>query len=960
MSALPPGKPVGITPHTGQQNQTYDPTAAARRVQQATQYASRNATSAFGAQLSPAADPNQNLSGFKMGFQDAGRVCLGWIMDGTAIANCYRVHVEKGRAPIIATALTNTSPVCFGASEINTYAPGTPVLVMVHDRVSTGYILGAAPGVLDIGTRAYHDYITQASRKRVDDSHKKYIKQPLGGQIVDWSAWRPYDATLGSEWGAISTTGLKVTLDDFLVQLAVNEFTGVFGFYHDAMLRVAGYNFQTWTAGHERDAVMDQAEYNDFQGYSPYPWEAMGLLEPGTEMIQDYQPNTYQCHSGKPYYAHWENKHEYQQPYHRTQQYFGYLGQGFRFTVQAPPEGLDRWTYKPGSGGDPGSVYDSSIQSQDGAAQNCSGGPDKLKDHQDKPPYGLHEDNVAQDGRRFMASAKGIVISKRMLLPQPARLKRAEAGDGDDAQTNYKAASKYGSGPEHTITGDIQTSGDFPNLQRASAVLDLHGYLFNYAGLHPFHWHYKDYKTWEQDELQYAQYNHVVPEYSQLKGSMYLKQPEPKKLKIDHRYNQQNFYETEASISLLEDGSVVIGDGYGAEIRMSAGCLTFSAPGDVWIKSGRHAQTWAGGDVIARANGNVDISTTEKSVRIKAEKNVLVLAGNDSAGSDGGVLIESRSKTQDYDFEKPGDEVRFGGVVLRAPDSNVVSQGHQIYLRTFDSDTAKAGNITIDAGRGEADLVTKSQQFFNYIGEDGQIIHFFRSSADSDTQKANYFSRTATLLAGPGYVDGAFLAGGTIIAKGSVIAGEGACVARDGAPFVAPCTGDCPGKVSEAIETMRQYADKIIPDIGDAVDETYLEGLWYDDKQPGNARVLDIMQFSFRNDDQYRVPDFMLYEDRWQQMARLSGKIPDTWTEKPVLSKVAGETYPFPGKAKLADEPTYVTQDFNIVEAAGGNLRDKKRNSGSGDLAGEYRNPQFKDSQKKTINGTYPIVGSAQ
>ncbi len=961
MSALPPGKPVGITPKTGQQ-QTFDPTAAARRVQNATQYASRNATAAYGAQLAPVADPNSNLSGFKSGgFQDTGRVCLGWIMDGTSIANCYRVHVEKGRAPIIATALTNTSPVCFGATEINTYAPGTPVVVMVHDRVSTGYILGAAPGVLDIGTRAYHDYITQASRKRVDDVHKKYIKQPIGGQIVDWSAWRPFDATLGSEWGAVSTTGLKVTLDDFMIQVAVNEFTGIYGFYHDSMLRVAGYNLQTWTAGHERDAYMDQAEYNDFQGYSPYPWEAVGLLQPGTEMVQEYAPDTYQCPNGKPYYAHWENKHEYQQPYHRTQQYFGYLGQGYRFTVQAPPQDLERWTYQMGQTGSPGSVYDSSIQSLDGAAQNCTAGPDKLTAYTERPPYGLHEDNVAQDGRRFMASAKGIVIAKRMLLPQPSRLKRPEAGDGDDATTNYKAASKFGAGPEHIITGDIKTSGDFPNLQRASAVLDLHGYLFNYAGLHPFHWHAKDYKTWEQEELQYAQYNHVVPNYAQLKGSMYLKEPEPKKLKIDHRYNQQNFYETEASISLLEDGSVVIGDGYGAEIKMSGGCLTLSAPGDVWVKAGRHAQTWAGSDVIQRANGNVDISTTEKSVRIKAEQNVMILAGNDSSSSEGGVLIESRAKTQEYDFEKPGDDVRFGGVVLRAPNSNVVSVAHQIYLRTGGGGSAiKPGNITIDAGRGEGDLVTKSQQLFNYVGEDGQIIHFFRTSADSDTQKANYFSRDTTLLAGPAYIDGALLAGGDFIANGNVIAGKGAMVAQQAAPYVGNCDGDCQNKVSDALEKMRQYADQIIPDLGDAVDETYLEGLWYDNKQPGNARVMDIMEFSFRNDDQYRVPDFLLYEDRWQQMARLAGKIPETWTEKPVKSKVAGETYPFPGKIKIADESVYVTQDFNIVTTAGGNLRDANRLSGSGELAGVYKTPQFKDSEKKTINGTYPIIGSAK
>jgi hypothetical protein len=41
--------------------------------------------------------------------------------------------------------------------------------------------------------------------------------------------------------------------------------------------------------------------------------------------------------------------------------------------------------------------------------------------------------------------------------------------------------------------------------------------------------------------------------------------------RIDHRYNEQKFYETESFISLLEDGSVVIGDGYGSDNQTGGG-----------------------------------------------------------------------------------------------------------------------------------------------------------------------------------------------------------------------------------------------------------------------------------------------------------------------------------------------------------------------------------------------------
>jgi hypothetical protein len=951
-----PNNKVWRSPSTAPQP-VPDGSFAARQTRRDTAESSQYATAAYGSHMRPVADPGSKLVGYRTSFLESGRLLLGMIMDGTAVANCYRVQVEKGTAPIIATACTHGSGVCLGASEITTYAPGTSVIVMMHDNHYEGYILGAVPFILDVGNRAYHDYISQASRKRVDDVHKKHLKQPDGGQQVDYSAWRPFDATLASEWGAISTTGIGVTLDDFMVRMSVNEFTGVFGFYHDSLLRVTGYNMQVWTSGHERDAFTDQAEYNDVQGYSPYPWEAMGLMSSGLEMIEEYQPGTYQCALQKPFYAHWENKHEFQQPYHRTQQFYGYLGQGSRTHVHAPPQSVPRWTYEPGQIGSPGKPYESTVQSKDLPAGECTGGDTKLTDHEVKPVYGLHEDNVGLDGRRFIASAKGIVLSKRILLPFPQRIKRPEDEKGDNAETNYKAASKFGSGPEHKITGDIETTDtDWPNMQRAAAVLDLHGYLFNYAGIHPFYWHAKDYKTWEQSDLSnegYADVNQKIPQFSELQGSMYLKQPQPKKWNIDHRYNEQNFYEAESFISLLEDGSVVIGDGYGAEIRMAGGCLTLSAPGDVWVKSGRHAQIWAGSDCIFRAHDGVDISTTEKSVRIKSEKHVMVLAGNE--GNDGGVLIESRSSKKEYDFETCGDDVKFGGVVLRAPKSNIVGLGSQIYMRTGGG-SIQPGEIVLDADKGKKNIVTKSENLFNYVGQGGSVYHFFGLT---DYQKANMFSEQITLLSGMVGTEKMLVVGGGILSDGSVLVKKGHILtqaAAQGAIFVGPCDGDCQGQVGAAIDTIRNLIDDQLPQVGATLDQTLLEMQFYGDKKPGNDRVIDIMEFSFRTDDQYAVPDFLLYEDRWQQMAEIGGQTTKKWEEKGVESKICEKTYPFPGKKWLVDEDAYVQQEFNIVEFQDGGFRDMDRGEAPG-LNGGYSQPKFADNNKTIINGNYPIIG---
>ena len=944
---------VGLTPDTSQPY-AIDPTLATRRLQNNTQFAGRSTTMAYGGQTTPVADPNCNLTAFKTSHVDTGRLCLGVIMDGTAIANCYRVHLEKGMLPIMATTCSHTSQSCLGATAINTYTPGTQVIVMVHDKQHRGYIIGSIPSILDIGKNVRHDYISQASRARVDDVHKKYIKMPGGGQIVDGSNWRPYDATMAGEWGAITTTGAGVTLDDFMVRMSINEFCGVYGFYHDQMLRVAGYNFQLWTAGHERDAYMDQAEYNDTQGYSPYPWEAMGLLIPG-DMIQEYKAKDYQCTQAKPYYAHWENKHEFQQPYHRTQHFFGYLGQGNRQVVHAPPEGIKRWTYKGKVKGPGPPPYDSGPQGE------CGGGAAKLTNFEAKPSIGLKEENTSQDGRTFIASAKGIVIAKRMLLPMPQRLRRPEDyNEGDEAEKNYKAASKYGKGPDHKITGDIKTTDTkYPHLQRASAIQDLHGYLFNYAGLHPFYWHAKDYKTYEQSDLKYAEVNQRIQDFTMLMGSMYLPQIGLRKLTIDHRYGPQDFYETESFVSLLEDGGVVIADGYGAEIRMSAGCVFISAPGDIWLKGGRDVQLWAGNDAIIRANQSVEISATEKNVRIKAERNVLVFAGNETSDRDGGILLESRAKGFEYDFEECGDKIRFCGVVSRAPFSNVVSLAQNIYLRTGGG-SIKEGDITIDAAKGKKDVIVKCDNFFEYLKSSGRHFMFFGGQDVGGTRRSNMFSERFTLLTGPLGLDKDLIMNGNILCHGSVLVSKGHIVtqmAAKGALFVAPCDEDCQDQVNEGIFMIRDLIDEILPKIGTDIDEKKVANMWYLAKRAGNDRVMTIMEFSFRNEEDYKISDFVLYEDRWQQMARMAAQNIKKWTERPVSNSVCTATYPFPGKKWLVDQPSYVEQDLNIVEPHAGGYRDKNRGVAP-NLIDAYANPEFKAPRggKKALNGLYPIM----
>ena len=917
-------------------------------------------TTSHEAQISATQDPRGRHVNYLNSLADHAEIYVGEIVDGIARANAYRVQLERLGSTEVCTELAGLSHTASGPTEIKSYVPGTRVLVYRNPRLAHSIILGSIPRPAFEGS--IHDHLALTSRDRVDESDKRYLNMPSSGQVGNYSSWRPYDGLQAGEWGAISTTGLKVTIDDFLVQCAVNEFTGVFGFYHDQLLRVSGYNMQTWTAGYERDAYMDQAEYNDTQGYTPYPWEAVGSLRPKQNVIKEYDHESFGVAGGRPYYAHWENKYDNLQPFHRTLQFYGYYGQGGKSALIAPPNDAQWWVYELQKEGDPQKPYESTIKTNQYPPTTTAkpgSAKETLEFQKDKPPIGLAEDNTAMDGRRFIASAKGITIAKRMLLPVPTRMRRPEDGNGDN-EDNYMFAGYEWDGTsadkKHHITGDMETDAKNPNLQRAAGILDLHGYLFNYVGVHPFHWHAKDYKTWEQSELKYADYNHALPKYSDLKSSMYLPEPSFKKLDIDHRYKQQKFYQSEAFLSILEDGAVVIGDGYGAEIRMCAGSITISAPGDVWLKPGKNAQVWAGRDIIQRANGAVDISTTDKSIRIKAEKDVMILAGNDE-NKPGGVLIESRSSVEYVDFEPQGGlpvgyTAKFGGILLRAPNSNIATQTQNLYLRA--GVDGEGGSIVLDAGKGEEDIITVSNKIRHYVGENGEITHFFSRAEVDSPQAGNIFTGRENFFTGNTFVAGNIYASGGLMAP-DFLYSKGPVTGKDF--FVAPCREDCDKKLTEAAYKIDDYAKDTLPGFARGDYAAKIEAPWYDEKRAGNDRVVEISGFSFRADADYRVEkDFELFEDRWQQYARMGGENTGTWQEKPVKDGAGQETWPFPGKA-MFEANVFMQQDFTILETVSGGFRDKDRGSGGGALDEAYMYPKFKAvGGGKSLKDGYMII----
>lgn len=862
-------------------------------------------------QTRPVTDPQNQTAASMLSLDRTARIVYGLITDSTAIGNAYRVQLEFAKQPVVAFYGARTTIGSFGPRELTTLQPGTLVTCVMHEHLPYAQIIAAVPPPGISAKASMSTIIHGASRNRVDKAHKAPMQMVAGGKIPAFLSGRPFDATTGGEAGWIAETGAKLFVDPFMVLAGIEESCQISFFYHDMLARLAGYQLQIWSSSRELESINDQEESQDWTGYVQYPWEAFGLTT-RTDPSTINSAETWQ--QDEPYYSKMEPSHDYAAPWHREREFHGYLGQGFKRTVVGQPHDSDSVSFEGGPAGDV------------------------------KSP-GLADISIGLDGRIAIQSAKGISLSKRAIIVAPTR-KRVPQDPNGDTPDNYKFSGQEGSGPEHKITGDIKAEGDNTTMQRAMGVMDLHAYLFNYSGLHPFFYHEKDYLIYEESEASWAGGKYAeVPDFSQLASESYLDAADYKQTwKIDDRYGEQQFYTLSCGFNMGEDGSINISDGFGGCIRMAGGAVEISAPGNVWLRSGRNVVAWAGYDLVLRAKHSWDITATEFDGRLKAEKNLMVLGGN---GGEGGVLVESRGDGPKYDFEECGEDVKFNGIALKSKKAAIVAWSKEIYLRTGGGDI-EAGPLTIDADRGKGILATYADQTHNYL-KTGVYWHLKTSDEEVEGPSA-MITKDLVLLTAQTCIDGDVKVNGHGIFKGNVMATDTIFAKTN--PFVIGLTGDALSAIESAIENCKELMYETIPkEVGQKVMDSVLVPSFYDQERPGDDDVITKAEFSLRIQDNYKTEKFKLYEDFWQQLGRITGKASATWEEKAVLCK-GDETYPYPGKEAFDDGSNYIQQDFKIYSPEEG--RSKSRGS-QPDLSDEYADPKYGEPDKKSLND-YLIV----
>jgi len=319
------------------------------------------------------------------------------------------------------------------------------------------------------------------------------------------------------------------------------------------------------------------------------------------------------------------------------------------------------------------------------------------------------------------------------------------------------------------------------------------------------------------------------------------------------------------------------------------------------------------------------------------------------------LLLESRSVGMRFDASKPGESAVTSGIVLRAPQSAVATWAQDVYLRTGSEDgSINNGLIYLDAAKGEQQIVMVASNLVNHVktsvafnfGEPGEATH------------VTYFGKSVATISGQLFVGGSVGIDGGVYAKGSFFSSTGHIFTANSGTFkglVGSLEGEPLSETIDYIATGPDYIQAVFVTqaldsfTGTLTDRIYISG------GLGNDDVITQVQGSLRVREDYGSVKFAVFEDRWQQLARLNQEPMLAWKENPVIV-LGAETYPYPGReAFSAGAEALHQQDTSMFDARAG--RSKPHGSGA-NVADEYRAPAFAAQVGVSLN-TYTVLGES-
>lgn len=854
------------------------------------------------------ADPTGAGGTWRRAAGASARLLRGLVVDAIPYIHGYKVFFEGLEPPRICTMGVQTSLLATGARQLNTLAPGTPVWVVVPDDRIHGVIVCVEPQPGADPATALCDWLHLTSRcgLHVDKAHEAAFRASGAGNLQDWSAGRPADSLPIGEWGAITETGMRASLDSFMGQFAVDESSGLFLSYFDQFVRLSGVNLELFSAGHVEQFRDDRGETFLYRGWTPYAREQLGALEAGADATASRDGDEVQ--GSKPYYASLEPKYDDQLPFHRRVFLGGYVGQAGKDLVQVPPPS-------------PAEPY------LRASAPHTA----------DELPAAVLEEHRSLAGNYLLRSAGGLHLMKQAAIPAPLQVKRPEDGTGD-GEADYKAAGEDGEGSPHKVAAAMGVTDEaHAGLQRAAGLLDEVALRRNWEAEHALAYHEKDWHLPEEEDTPLAG-AYEPPPLDEGAAKFALPPPPSARLKVDERYGDVEYHLGESGLHFLEDGSVVIRDAWGSSLVLSQGHIYLDPALDLHVRAGRNVVAWAGRDLHLRARENVEAAASTGSLRLKAESNLHALAGN---GGTGGLLLESRGADA-YDYKnKVGDDVVSGGIQLKATRGSLVSWSSAAYLRT-----TAGGRIFLDADQGNGDILQLGQTLTRHCVV-GAADHF---GSPGQVMASNTYGAIENLLAAPTSVAGGLLVSEGIISRGDINVVQGFVFSDSPSQPVGSYGAN--SKAASTYKDTVQARVKAMKKASKDASKAYSGALtadFYKDGKPGNSVTIANAAFSFRTTDQYGAGDFVSWEASWQQLLREAAIACDSWSEPPV--QAAGkQTAPYPGHKRWAEDTAFYRQPLKLYDVVKGVAKSRKEHRDA------YESPEFAAAEQASLDGTYPVI----
>lgn len=140
---------------------------------------------------------------------------------------------------------------------------------------------------------------------------------------------------------------------------------------------------------------------------------------------------------------------------------------------------------------------------------------------------------------------------------------------------------------------------------------------------------------------------------------------------------QKRIYKCTSFITQQQDGSILIKDGWGSQIRMTGGNIYISSALDTFIRPGRDCIGLIPRHMQLDANGAAVIAS-KKSVKVAAQGSLYLSSA--VGGKDGYTVLQNRSKTSS------------AGMVIRSNGDMSITTSRDLYIGVNDKTSKNAGD----------------------------------------------------------------------------------------------------------------------------------------------------------------------------------------------------------------------------------------------------------------------------